>query len=663
MPPPGCAVADGYVELVAPTEASTGPLSIGLQARDGCDDPDPTFTDTVRLSVEQAADGRISPGPTVTFAPEDLGLVHVVVGLPFQGLTYVDVLDPSGELFLGGHELLVSGPERYPVIEALDITVDRGSYRASGVTADTDFPSLPLSVSVVVDVTEVLRLDAADTFEGWTFAPDTTGADHGFDLQVTLPPGRHSVCLYVDDVVAGTSVRTPYTVDCRVVEGPPPAPTSPFGSYDGLYRTPDGFVAAGWMIDPQQADGLALYHLSYGASPPGYSPRLPRIITQPQPAQLVREDVARAYPAYGAAHGFQTGPFDAPEGWTVLICIDAAGTRVLSLGCRSDVIRHSPLGSLDDATPVPGGARIRGWALDPDSRLSTTAHVYVDGRPASVMTADRPRGDVEAAFPPPPGDAARGYGPDHGFDQTLQLPAGRRTVCVYGIDIMRNDAAPNALLGCRDVVVPAVDPVGHLDSATPAPGGFTLRGWAADPDTPTTPLQVHTYRDGTPATVTTADGTRPDLVAVEGGRYGTAHGYTTTVPTGARARLCSYAINTGAGTTNTTLGCRELTRPLSPTGALDEATRTSPTTTTVRGWALDPDTASPVDVHAYLDGRFAGATTATAPRGDVAAAHPGWGAAHGYTLTVPTRPGQRLCTYAINTLQGDTNTTLGCRTT
>jgi hypothetical protein len=346
----------------------------------------------------------------------------------------------------------------------------------------------------------------------------------------------------------------------------------------------------------------------------------------------------------------------------VQVCV-RSGVAVLDLGCRSEVARHSPVGSLDSVTPVPGGARLRGWALDFDVYSATSTHVYVDGRLAAVLSADRSRPDVAAAFPPPPGGFVPSYGPDHGFEETLQLPGGRHTVCVYGIDVARNYLSPNALLGCRDVVVASADPVGHLDAAAPAPGGFTLRGWAADPDAPTMPLQVHTYRDGVPASVSTASAHRPDLATLDGGRYGTAHGWTTTVPTGPRARLCSYAINIGPGVNNTVLGCRDLTRPLTPTGALDDTSRTSQTAVTVRGWTLDPDTAAPIDVHVYVDGRPAAVRTADSTRGDVAAAYPGWGPAHGYSVTVPAAPGQRVCVYAINTSQGSSNTTLGCRTT
>ena len=60
--------------------------------------------------------------------------------------------------------------------------------------------------------------------------------------------------------------------------------------------------------------------------------------------------------------------------------------------------------------------------------------------------------------------------------------------------------------------------------------------------------------------------------------------------------------------------------------------------------------------------RFATRATATASRPDVAGAYPGWGADHGYSVSVPATPGQQVCTYAINTLQGTSNTTLGCRT-
>ena len=64
---------------------------------------------------------------------------------------------------------------------------------------------------------------------------------------------------------------------------------------------------------------------------------------------------------------------------------------------------------------------------------------------------------------------------------------------------------------------------------------------------------------------------------------------------------------------------------------------------------IDADTSGPIDVHVYVDGNFARLVTAAGFRGDVAAAYPGMGAAHGFDVTVPAAPGVRqVCVYGIN---------------
>ena len=80
------------------------------------------------------------------------------------------------------------------------------------------------------------------------------------------------------------------------------------------------------------------------------------------------------------------------------------------------------------------------------------------------------------------------------------------------------------------------------------------------------------------------------------------------------------------------------------------------------GWAIDPDSTGPVQVHVYVDYTFAGLTTANGSRGDVAGAYPGWGPGHGFALAVPAGPGTHwVCAYAINVATGTENTGLGCR--
>ncbi|WP_334144264.1 hypothetical protein [Rhabdothermincola sp.] len=83
----------------------------------------------------------------------------------------------------------------------------------------------------------------------------------------------------------------------------------------------------------------------------------------------------------------------------------------------------------------------------------------------------------------------------------------------------------------------------------------------------------------------------------------------------------------------------------------------------VQGWALDFDTQDPVDVHVYVDGRWAGQGLADRSRPDVGAAYPGYGNGHGYDLTVPAAGGgvRNVCVYAINKGAGSENALLGCR--
>ncbi len=99
-----------------------------------------------------------------------------------------------------------------------------------------------------------------------------------------------------------------------------------------------------------------------------------------------------------------------------------------------------------------------------------------------------------------------------------------------------------------------------------------------------------------------------------------------------------------------------------PFGSFDSATR-APGSITVSGWAIDPDTTSPIGVHVYLDGNWDGQTITGVSRPDVAAAYPGWGNNTGYSVTVPAAPGNhQVCIYAINVGNGTSNPLLGCRT-
>jgi hypothetical protein len=167
---------------------------------------------------------------------------------------------------------------------------------------------------------------------------------------------------------------------------------------------------------------------------------------------------------------------------------------------------------------------------------------------------------------------------------------------------------------------------------------------------------VHIYVDGAGRAVRAA-GNRPDVGAAFPA-YGTGHGFDASVAAGPGAhQVCAYAINVRAGS-NQLLGCRVAVVPADPFGSLDAVAATSGGIR-VAGWAVDPNTAEPIDVHVYV-GTSGTPVPAADPRPDVAAAYPTAGAGHGFDVTVPGRAGQQVCVYAINRGPGS-NALIACR--
>ena len=203
-------------------------------------------------------------------------------------------------------------------------------------------------------------------------------------------------------------------------------------------------------------------------------------------------------------------------------------------------------------------------------------------------------------------------------------------------------------------------PFGSFDSASGVPGGVRVSGWGIDPDAPV-PIAVHVYLDGSFAATTRAEGARNDVATIFAAS-GAAHGFDTVVGAAAGPHtLCAYAINDGPAA-HTLLGCRAASVPSGPpTGAIDSA-RGALGTLAIAGWAIDPDVATPIELHVYLDGTFARSVRADVPRPDVGAALGGYGGSHGYSTTVPAAGGAHtVCVYGINEGLGG-NALIGCRT-
>ena len=306
---------------------------------------------------------------------------------------------------------------------------------------------------------------------------------------------------------------------------------------------------------------------------------------------------------------------------------------------------RAPIGALDTVTSTsPGVIAVSGWALDPDTTSSIRVHVYVDGRATLSLAAAGPRPDVGRIF---------GKGNNHGFTGTLNAAAGPRQVCVYAIN---TPAGSNPLIACKNVVVSNRTPIGALDFVTSGMDSFTVRGWALDPNT-APPINVHVYVDGVATQSMTANTYRPDVGRIY--VMGNNHGFTGTIKASAGAhQVCVYAIDSWGGT-NPRVRCATVDVNGTAIGALDSAIA-SPGKITVRGWALDPNTASSIRVHVYVDGRATLSLAATGPRPDVGRIF-GKGASHGFAATVNAAAGPRqVCIFAIDSA-GGTNPRIGCR--
>ena len=312
----------------------------------------------------------------------------------------------------------------------------------------------------------------------------------------------------------------------------------------------------------------------------------------------------------------------------------------------STLLFFRPIGSFDAHIVAPGVATVTGWALFQASSSPALAHVYVNGRFAAGATADLARPDVAAAVP--------GAGTNVGFSVTVPLDRASNEVCAYAVAPAGN---ASSLLACRTIVVDT-QPFGSLDFVSPTPGGVRVGGWAMDPNA-AGPIDVHVYVNNRFGAAVRAANSRGDLATIFPA-YGPAHGFDVTLPVDAATNtVCAYAINAGPGD-HQLLGCRTVVNTVQPFGSLD-AVIGSPDGITVGGWAIDPDTAAPIDVHVYVDNVGRAAITANGARPDLAAVFPAYGTAHGFGTKIATTGGNHsVCAFAINVRGGD-NQLLGCK--
>lgn len=336
------------------------------------------------------------------------------------------------------------------------------------------------------------RADIGSAFPGW-------GSNHGFTAKFPAT-GDQNVCVYVLNTGAGNGNPQ---VGCRNVSG------APVGNIDRIAAIPGGVRVDGWAFDPDDG-GPAEVHV--------YANNVGRAVT----ANGARSDVAGAFGITSGQAGFTV---DVPASGSTNVCVyilNRPSGPAKQVGCRTfDVRSGNPVGSLDLVRAGPGGLRVAGWALDPDTAAPIPVHIYDNGAPISLDPASTPRADIGSAFP--------GHGPNHGYDITIPQPVnGRHEICAFAIN--QGPGTTHPPLGCKTVEVRG-GPEAAIDAAKHVDGGASVHvaGWAFDPDAPTAPLQIRIGNSGGVIATITANQARPDVAGAYPG-IGPAHGFDAVIP-------------------------------------------------------------------------------------------------------------------------------------
>lgn len=505
---------------------------------------------------------------------------------------------------------------RTDVVERVPGGVHIGGWSFDVSTPDPINVRITLNGSPIATTLANLSRPDVDAVYHW-------GPNHGFDAVIPVSVGG-TVCAFGVNVGVG-SRDTP--LGCGNIPGP-----DPVGSLDSIARAPGGTRITGWGLDPDLGGAATILVTRDGA------------LAAAIPAGSPRADLVPIFPPYGPNHGFDA-VVPVPGGNVCVYVVNAGPGVTRQLGCRS-LIGPDPIARLDLVERVPGGVRVKGWAIDPDSADPEPVHVYAGGVGVAIL-ADRPFPGFSSYFP--------GYGDNHAFDAVVPIPGG--SVCAYAINL--GPGSGNRQIGsCTNVLGPV--PVGALDAVQRVPGGVRLTGWALDADT-ADGLAVHVYANGQFVGAVGAGTARSDIGAFFPA-WGPNHGLDATLPVTATGSVqyCAYAINVGFGGVNPSLGCRTITVSTQPFGVVDAVARVG-NGIRITGWALDPDSGDPIWLHVYVDGVFRGAVLANVARPDLVAVYPGYGEAHGLDATIDGG-GSRVCVFAINAGAGGVNPQLGCRT-
>lgn len=472
---------------------------------------------------------------------------------------------------LEGRVLMSASP--YGFVDTLNKTA------ISGWAYDAQDKSLGVTIDVVVDGTTT---SLATTVRRDDVAALVGSRYHGFYyVMPALSPGAHAVEVYARDsdgnktLLRSASLNNP----------------APVGHIDVMNST----TVSGWVLDTDNSTAALEYRVDVNG-----------VEGQVRTANLSRPDLV---PFYGSAnHGFSFTVVGTQVQTVKVMDVyvkDAPSNQWVLMGSNNRL----PVGYVDTMT----SRKVTGWVHDADLGSSPVlVRVDVNGIEGTPVEATLSRPDLV----PVVGSANHGYSID-----LPELTPGQHTVKVWAIDPGSSSAKPK-LLG-EGTVVNAV-PTGHVDVINDK----MIAGWAFDADVGSGPINVTVYVDDTQFATVPANLARTDLTAVLGSpNHGfyvdlsslpkTSHAITLTLHDDRNSVQKEIVLYDG------------FINNTEPRGWVDSATSRR-----VSGWAQDPDAgASAIAVDVYVNGKFAGSTTANLNRPDLTAVL--GSANHGFNFELP----------------------------
>lgn len=497
-----------------------------------------------------------------------------------------------------------------------------GGMRAVGWDFDPDAPTTALRTYSGVDNKFVNATDSDLPRPDVGTAHPHAGPNHGFDFTIPVPEGVHKVCVAAKNIGAGVD----YHFHCLTKT----FDYGPFGALNSVSTRPGHIYVKGWAMDSDDLSAAITTTVTIDG------------VAHTLIANRSRPDIANVRNGAGPNHGFEA-TYTATQG-RHSVCISTRNVGLgtnNSFGCRTITLNDSPRGAVDSAAKSAGKLRVAGWTFDTDAPTTPlNIDLKVDGTVHPVV-ANLARTDIGAKYP--------SAGANHGYVQTYALAEGSHTVCVTAHNI---GYGANTNFPCRTAVL-NFTPAAAITTLTATATGARVSGWASDPDT-SAAIAVNISVDGHLTRTMTASGA---------GSTHAGHNFAAalTLKSGSH-NVCVVGVNTVYGTHNSPAACRSITLALKPIGKFESLTRaTGSGNLAIKGWALDPDTTSPLSILITIGGKTFTPLTAGAARPDIAALYPAYGANHGIASVVAANEAEHtVCLTAVN-VGGGSRLDLGCK--